>query len=285
MDKLKITAWGLILITNFLFPDLKGQDTHHWETIVFSFNSWHYKPGAADIPPEWKDPGYDLSNWQKGRGGIGYGDGDDETIIDETLSLFMRLDFDIVDSTIITMGILNADYDDGFVAYLNGVEIARSNIGIPGITPAWDETTPENHEAQMYQGGVPESFQLSAGMLDTLLVNGANTLAIQVHNRGINSSDLSSNFFFSVGISVPGLQYFYPPEWFYTPFESSNLPLMMIETNGQTISKGERIIAEMGLMDYSMQGKRNSLSDTFHIYNGRISIEHRGSSSLMFPKK
>jgi hypothetical protein len=258
---------------------------NHWETIVFSFNEWHFRAGSADIPVEWKDPGFDASSWETGRGGIGYGDGDDETVIPETISLFMRLDFEVLDTGKIAMALLHADYDDAFVAYLNGKEIARSNIGEPGVPPSWDDKAMENHEAAMKDGGNPELFQIPKAALDTLLVNGTNTLAMQVHNRDATSSDMSAIFFLSVGITDVDHYYWYPPDWFYAPFESSDLPLMMIETSGQTIGSGERIIADMGLMDYTSSGKRNTLTDSCNVYSGKISIKIRGSSSQMFPKK
>ncbi len=258
---------------------------HHWETIVNPLKIWHYLPGSAAISKEWKDPGFDASDWKSGQGGISYGDGDDVTTIDQTISLFMRLDFDVTDKSIIKGAIFNADYDDAFVAYLNGVEIVRSNIGTPGIPPAWDQKATSDHEAVMYNGGIPDAFQITPEALDTILREGPNTLAIQVHNKSATSSDLSAIFYLTVGITVPGLHYSYPPEWFIEPFESSNLPLMMIETKGQTITPDNRIIAKMGLMDYTDIGKRNYLTDTFNIYTGRISIRIRGSSSLMFPKK
>ncbi len=276
----------LILLFVLASPGVSGQITvNHWETIVFPYDIWSFLPGSAEIPANWKNPGFDLSTWQKARGGIGYGDGDDIKTIDPTISLFMRLDFDIEDKSIISGAILNADYDDAFVAYLNGIEIARSNIGSFRQTPAWDEPASTDHEAAMYNGGNPEAIQISAETLDTLLHNGSNTFAIEVHNRSASSSDLSSIFYFTVGITVSGKYYKNPPEWFYPPFESSNLPLMLINTNGQSLNPDERIIAEIGLMDYTDFGKRNYLTDTFNIYEGRISIRIRGSSSLMFPKK
>ena len=36
------------------------------------------------------------------------------------------------------MAILNMDFDDGFVAWINGVEIARSNLGSVGDIPAYN---------------------------------------------------------------------------------------------------------------------------------------------------
>lgn len=68
-------------------------------------------------------------------------------------------------------------------------------------------------------------------------------------------------------------------------FTSSNLPLVVINTNGQQIIDDPKIIADMGII-WNDAGKRNSLSDPKNNYNGKIGIEIRGSSSqYFFPKK
>jgi hypothetical protein len=67
-------------------------------------------------------------------------------------------------------------------------------------------------------------------------------------------------------------------------FQSSNLPLIFINTNGSQILDEPKIIASMGIVDNG-PGQRNYIADTFNGYNGQIGIEIRGSSSQMFPKK
>ena len=67
-------------------------------------------------------------------------------------------------------------------------------------------------------------------------------------------------------------------------FTSSDLPLVVINTNGKQIIDDPKIIADMGII-WNGSGKRNSLSDPKNNYNGKIGIELRGSSSQMFPKK
>jgi hypothetical protein len=67
-------------------------------------------------------------------------------------------------------------------------------------------------------------------------------------------------------------------------FTSSNLPIIVINTNGQTIPDEPKITADMGII-YNGEGKRNNLTDQFNIYNGKIGIEKRGHSSQMFDKK
>jgi hypothetical protein len=67
-------------------------------------------------------------------------------------------------------------------------------------------------------------------------------------------------------------------------FTSSNLPIIVINTNGQQIVDEPKITASMGIIDNG-PGNRNNLTDPFNNYNGKIGIEIRGSSSQMFPKK
>jgi hypothetical protein len=67
-------------------------------------------------------------------------------------------------------------------------------------------------------------------------------------------------------------------------FESSNLPIIKINTHGGIILNTPKIIAEMQIIDNG-PGKRNDRTDTANNYSGNIGIEYRGSSSQMFPKK
>ncbi len=67
-------------------------------------------------------------------------------------------------------------------------------------------------------------------------------------------------------------------------FTSSNLPLVVINTDGQLIYDDPKIYADLGII-WNGPGKRNALTDLKNDYNGKIGIEIRGSSSQMFPKK
>lgn len=67
--------------------------------------------------------------------------------------------------------------------------------------------------------------------------------------------------------------------------DSSNLPIMMIDTHGQTIEDTPRIIADMKVID-NLIFDTNYVNDSLHYnFKGKVSIEIRGSSSQMFPKK
>lgn len=64
----------------------------------------------------------------------------------------------------------------------------------------------------------------------------------------------------------------------------SNLPIVIINTEGSYIPEDEKITTRMGII-YNGENKFNSVNDHFNNYDGMIGIEVRGSSSLNFPKK
>ena len=281
----KIRTKGLKLLASlFMVSVILSQD--HWETAVYADDEWAYLIPESELLSNWSTIGFDDSDWSTGPGGFGYGDEDDGTEIDSALSVYLRRIFAVTDAADLFSAILHADYDDGFVAYLNGTEIGRSfNLGEPGTFVPYDETTSTDHEAQLYWGGYPETYTLDSLQLTSLLTTGENVLAVQVHNVGITSSDMSSNFYLSFGIADESTYYGPPPDWFETPFvfNESTLPIVVIDTDGQEILNDPRIVVHMGIIDND--SGINNMDDSFNGYDGQISIEIRGSSSQMFPKK
>ena len=64
----------------------------------------------------------------------------------------------------------------------------------------------------------------------------------------------------------------------------SNLPIVVINTNGVAIPDEPKVTAHMGIIDNG-PGNINNISDSCNGYNGIIGIEIRGQSTQMFPKK
>ncbi len=265
---------------------LLSQNIDHWETVVFEDDSWKYLEGTFEPDTNWRKLAFNDASWLQGIGGVGYGDADDNTIINPVTSLYLRKTFTIIDTSEIAEVILHVDYDDAFVAYLNNVEIARSNIGTLGDHPLYNQGSTALHEAQMYQGGNPDQFIINTQLLNNILTQGNNVLSVQVHNDNISSSDLTARIFLSLAITNTSTNYSPTPSWFQPPliFTTSNLPIVVINTNGQTIVDDPRIVCDMGIIDNGY-GVMNSINDPFNDYNGKISIEYRGSSSQTFPKK
>ena len=280
------TRLATLLIVGLLFPNpLRSQD--HWETAIFAGDNWSYIIPSTQPSSDWNTINFDDSDWLNGPGGFGYGDNDDGTTVDNgTISVFMRRSFSITELPKLNKAILHADYDDGFVAFLNGVEVFRSfNLSDEDDTVPYDATTNIDHEAQLYTGFIPEAFVMDSIDIAQLLSVGENMLAIQVHNVGETSSDMSSNFFFTFGITDASSFYDTPPDWFQPPvtFNESNLPILIIDTFGEEIPDDPRIPAHLGIIDNS--SGLNHINDPFTDYDGAITIELRGNSSQGQPKK
>lgn len=169
-----------------------------WENIIDEGDEWKYIVPNSGTSTTWYTPSYSDQAWMTGNSGFGYGDGDDGTIIPRgTISVYLRKSFIVSSSEVVREAILHVDYDDGFIAYLNGHEIARGNLGAPGTIVHYNTTTNTDHEAKIKDGGKPDLFEI--GNITELLRDGENLLAIEVHNVGSSSSDMTMIPFFSLG--------------------------------------------------------------------------------------
>jgi len=267
----------------------QGVVIDHWESVVYASDNWRYYFGLNSGPAAgWHTSGFNDESWLQGPGGFGYADGDDQTTLavpPNPTAVYIRTPFQILDTAEINMALLNMDFDDGFVTWINGVEVARANLGTPGDFPAYN-TPATDHEALMYQNLNPPAFLISKQKLATCLMNGMNTLAIQVNNTGSSSSDMSCIPFLSVAMKSAGTSYRPLPSWFYEPytgFTGSHLPLVIIQTSAP-IQSDVKVMVDLGIIDNG-PGNINHLTDPWNNYNGKAGIEYRGSSSMMFPKR
>jgi V8-like Glu-specific endopeptidase len=168
-------------------------------SLVSAGDAWRYLKGTREPSPDplggaptlaWTGIDFDDSGWLTGPTGIGYGDGDDATVLGDMqqaggqpgyLSVYARKAFHVDDPSSVGSLTFRIDFDDGFVAYLNGVEIAGS--GLAGEPPAFDE------RSELREAGAFEEIVLGRG--EDLLVPGENVLAVQGHNAALDSSDFS----------------------------------------------------------------------------------------------
>jgi len=148
---------------------------------------WRYQiadPGEPGPPSDWNEIGFDDSTWDRGNAGFGYGDGDDFTELPtNTPAVFTRREFLVPNVDHVTNLILSIDYDDGFVAYLNGTRVAAANAPAEPINNDSEGTS--KHEA-----GTAERFNLTQYL--NLLENGTNFLAlVGLNDLDPGSSDMS----------------------------------------------------------------------------------------------
>ncbi len=139
----------------------------------------------------WADAGFDDSGWMNGQTAVGYEHEqgyqtaihlDVGAMRNNNPSVYVRVPFEVSDPARFDQLVLRMQYDDGFVAYLNGQELTRANA--PTST-AWNSRATLSHEAVL---GQFEDFDVSAAV--GALAAGTNVLAFQGLNERVNSSDL-----------------------------------------------------------------------------------------------
>ncbi|NJC27566.1 CotH kinase family protein [Neolewinella antarctica] len=125
-----------------------------------------------------------------------------------TRSVFLRQTFDLTDPATVRELLLDVDYDDGFVAYVNGREIARANLR--ESRPGYDATASSSSEGRLVDGGQPVRYAYRE--LSELLRTGENVLAIQVHNLSSPATDLTIAAFLSARFAGPVTDGTAPPD-------------------------------------------------------------------------
>jgi len=149
---------------------------------------WRYHDRGTDLGSAWRETRYDDSAWSSGRGPLGY----EDPPLNTTLSFgsnanskhptyYFRAGFNV--TNLPSALILRLRRDDGAVVYLNGTEAYRTNLpaGVILYTNLALETVSGANETTYFETSVPA----------TNVVLGANLVAVEVHQRSGDSSDLS----------------------------------------------------------------------------------------------
>jgi len=156
--------------------------------LVRAGETWRYIEGTNEpsLPSTaWRALGFDDSNWSAGPSGFSYNTAGvhEATVVANTpvnyLSIYLRKTFTIADANAVKWLVLRASYDNGFVAYLNGTEVARRGFA-PDTTVTFD--TPALATGQI----LGEEIELSSHV--GLLVPGENVLAMQLHNSSLQDT-------------------------------------------------------------------------------------------------
>lgn len=182
-----------------LFASGKDRNTIalNYKTIIDQGDTWQYVVPPSELAEgEWRLPGFEAAGWETGSSGFGYGDGDDQTVIQPLQSLFIRKSFDIENAGSIEKAFFHIDFDDGFIAFLNGIEIGRENVNAT-VGDYNNAQVTGQHEAMMYQGGSPSLYEIDLSTAS--LLDGENILSVQGYNIGSTSSDFSLLPFLTLG--------------------------------------------------------------------------------------
>ncbi|MBN1674984.1 MAG: fibronectin type III domain-containing protein [Kiritimatiellae bacterium] len=185
-------------------PTVSLQTPEDETPIVPTGGAWRYAKGTVEASAPaaaWRLASFDDSGWPSGSAPFGYGDGPYGTTLNDMKTsyscLFLRRVFVVEDPARVNGMDLSALYDDGFVMWVNGEEIARVNVaGAKGAAVSCYDLA-----SAAVGDGTAWTATLNGSALPALLP-GANMLAVQVFNRELASSDLTFDCQISVALDM-----------------------------------------------------------------------------------
>ena len=161
-------------------------------TLVSKGSAWKYLDNGTDQGSAWRAVSFNDASWASGAGQLGYGDGDEATVVGfgpdanaKYITTYFRRTFTVTNPAQFTSLLLNLLRDDGAVVYINGVEVFRTNLPAGAIVAST--------AANVVVSGLEETTTYVQAALNTAgaLVNGTNAITVEIHQSGGTSSDIS----------------------------------------------------------------------------------------------
>jgi hypothetical protein len=179
LKKVRALFFGIVCFT-------LANNSFSQSTIVSYGSSWKYLDNGTNQGTAWRASGFNDASWASGNGELGYGDGDETTVVSyggnassKYITTYFRKTITIADPTIYTNFTFTVLRDDGYVVYVNGVEVGRDNMGAAAISSS---TT----AASAIEDGTV-SFNVASSSFSA----GSNTIAVEIHQASVTSSDIS----------------------------------------------------------------------------------------------
>ena len=167
-------------------PTFSQPTTYATDTFLPIDHEWQYHQAPVDPGDNWEMPDFDDSTWSTGKG-ILFNEssalpGPKNTELElGSLAYYFRSTFEWDSSQASGDLVLNHVVDDGAVFYLNGVEFSRFNM------PSGEITFETEADASARNAVVTGPIAVPV----ELLLEGTNTLAVQVHQSTRSSNDVA----------------------------------------------------------------------------------------------
>jgi hypothetical protein len=148
---------------------------------------WKYLDDGSDPGAGWQNPAFVDDAWLTGQAQLGYGDGDETTVLREfdalsnkIVTFHFRHSFSVADPRAYSNLVVRVQRDDGAIVYLNGTEVFRNNMA-PGPVGTTNTALIALDDDAFHGMSVSTS----------LLATGVNVLAVEIHQANLTSSDVS----------------------------------------------------------------------------------------------
>lgn len=170
------------------FARTSGDGPRAPQVIVPAGSAWKYLDNGSNQGTAWCGPGFNDSTWSTGGAQFGYGDGDEQTVVsfggnasNKQVTTYFRKNFVANNVAALSELTLKMVVDDGAVVYLNGTPVVYENLSASAVYNTLATAMP----------GPLQSTWHTYRVDPNLLVAGTNTLAVEIHQSSMTSSNIS----------------------------------------------------------------------------------------------
>jgi hypothetical protein len=157
------------------------------QTLVAYGTSWKYLDNGTNQGTAWRGTSFSDATWASGNAQLGYGDGDEATVVsfgpdanNKYITTYFRKTISIADASILTSISGNVKRDDGIAIYVNGTEVYRNNLTAGAAYNTLGTLASDD-------GATPIAFNFNP----SAFVTGNNVIAVEVHQNSVTSTDIS----------------------------------------------------------------------------------------------
>jgi secreted PhoX family phosphatase len=169
--------------------DLSIEPIKNDSVLVNEGSVWKYNNQGVAAPANWTSVAFDDASWSAGNGVLGYGNGDENTVVsygtnagNKHITTYFRNKFSVANTNGYANLQLQLKRDDGAIVYLNGVDVYRNNMAASAVNYNTTAISPVE--------GADENAWLTINIPDSVLVNGDNVIAVEVHKYNATETDL-----------------------------------------------------------------------------------------------
>jgi hypothetical protein len=153
-------------------------------------STWKYRDNGSNQGTAWRATAFNDAAWASGPAELGYGDGDEATVVsygssssNKYITTYFRKAITIPTVSAYAGFKIRIRRDDGAVVFVNGQEVLRCAFS--------DGTVNYNSLAGLSAGGADETLLREQLILSSYFQNGTNVIAVEIHQDAVNSSDIS----------------------------------------------------------------------------------------------
>ncbi len=157
------------------------------QTLVAYGSSWKYLDNGTNQGTAWRGTSFNDGAWASGSAQLGYGDGDEATVVsygpdanNKYITTYFRKTISVTNPSSFTSILGNVKRDDGIAIYVNGTEVYRNNLAAGAVYNTLATLASDD-------GATAQAFSFSP----SAFVNGNNVIAVEIHQNALTSTDIS----------------------------------------------------------------------------------------------